>query len=200
MPSLFHERALFRRHGVSALAGVDEAGRGALAGPVVAAAVVLDFGSIPKGIDDSKKLTPSARARLNEEICRSALTSLGIVDAETIDEINILRASLEAMRLAVLGLETLPQAALIDGRDAPALPCLCETLTGGDGLSLSVAAASIVAKVARDRLMERFAERYPSYGFARHKGYGTKAHREAIARFGASPIHRKSFAPLRHHL
>ena len=198
MPSLEHEALLMRRFNIERVAGVDEVGRGCLAGPVVAAAVVLNREKIPKGIEDSKKLSAARRAALDEEIRSASSVSVASVDEKVIDRINILEASLEAMRRALMGLGSMAEGALIDGIHAPPslpFPLLC--VKGGDGVSLSIAAASIVAKVARDRMMEDFSKRYPAYGFEKHKGYGTAAHLEALARLGATPLHRMSFAPLR---
>ena len=191
------ERRLAKRFG-GPVAGVDEAGRGPLAGPVVAAAVILDPANVPAGLNDSKKLTEAVRERLFAEICASADVAVGIASIDRIDTMNILRANLWAMARAVDGLALRPAAALIDGRDVPpALPCPGEAVIKGDARSLSIAAASIIAKVTRDRLMVRLARAYPGYGFERHKGYGTKAHKAAIATLGPSPLHRKSFEPIR---
>jgi len=194
----FEKRAIAK--GLWPLAGLDEAGRGPLAGPVVAAAVVLNPKRIPKGLDDSKRLTAAAREALFEAVLASALSvSVASVAAGGIDRINILRASLEAMRRALTGLAVRPLHALADGRDVPpGLPCGCEALIKGDQRSQSIAAASIVAKVMRDRIMRRCGDHHADYGFGVHMGYGTLRHREAIARHGAVPrIHRESFAPFR---
>ena len=184
--------------GISLICGVDEAGRGPLAGPVTVAAVILDPRAIPAGLDDSKKLTEAARERLYDEILTSAQVSVVSLPAREIDRINILQATLQAMRLAVAGLPAAPHLALIDGRDVPkGLCCHGRAMIGGDATVLSIAAASIMAKVTRDRLMRRAHLAYPAYGFASHKGYGTAAHLDAIKLHGATPLHRLSFSPLR---
>jgi ribonuclease HII len=181
--------------------GIDEAGRGPLAGPVVAAAVVLDRRRIPKslrdGLDDSKKLAPAAREEFFLILRRSAVAiGLGAASAAEIDRINILRATLAAMCRAVTALRMTPAVALVDGNVPPPLTCAVETVIGGDGLSLSIAAASIIAKVTRDRLMRRLAERYGGYGWVTNVGYGTEEHRAALRALGPTPHHRMSFAPL----
>jgi ribonuclease HII len=184
--------------GYMRVAGVDEAGRGPLAGPVSAAAVILDPDSIPEGLADSKTLSEARRADLYERICETATISVAFTSAETIDRINIRQASLDAMARAVKGLAISADFALIDGRDVPGgLEIDAEAVIGGDGKSLSIAAASIIAKVMRDRLMERCEALYSGYGFSGHKGYGTQLHRDAITQLGACAIHRMSFAPLR---
>ena len=190
------ERAAAHRHG-GAVAGIDEAGRGPWAGPVVAAAVVLDLKRVPAGIDDSKALSPEERERLFAEITASAEVGVGVVDVARIDRDNILAATLAAMAHAFAALRTTPAVALVDGNRAPRLPCAVETIVGGDARSLSIAAASIIAKVTRDRMMCDLALRYPGYGFERHKGYGTAVHAAAIARLGVTPEHRRSFRPVR---
>ena len=181
--------------------GVDEAGRGPWAGPVVAAAVVLDPHSIPPGINDSKKLTEMKRALLYQPIMDSARVGIGIVDVEVIDRINILQATLFAMQLAVSNLANsrfaeLPDLALVDGNRAPPLSIRVQTIIGGDTKSLSIAAASIIAKVTRDRIMATLDELYPHYGFAKHKGYGTAAHAAALQQHGPCLAHRQSFKPI----
>ncbi|MFB2549506.1 ribonuclease HII [Ensifer soli] len=185
--------------GAMRVAGTDEAGRGPLAGPVVAAAVVLTPERIPAGLDDSKLLTASRREQLFAEILAVADVSVASSPAALIDRIDIRKASLDAMRRAVLGLfGPAPDLVLVDGRDVPeGLPCPGEALVKGDSRSVSVAAASIVAKVLRDRMMARADRDFPEYGFARHAGYGTVEHRSAIARFGPCALHRMSFRPLR---
>ena len=180
-----------------AVCGVDEAGRGPWAGPVVAAAVILDPANIPSGLNDSKKLTEARRESLFDPIMRAAEVGVGIVGAARIDELNILKATYAAMAEAVAALARAPTIALIDGNRAPPLICQCETIIGGDAKSLSIAASSIIAKVTRDRLMRDFDRQYPDYGFAAHKGYGTAAHAAALQRLGPCPEHRKSFAPIR---
>jgi ribonuclease HII len=194
-PTFERESELIRKNLI--VCGVDEAGRGPWAGPVVAAAVILTPGHIPPGLNDSKKLTPAKRDALFEPIMKVALVGVGIVPAPRIDEINILQATYEAMREAVAALRQAPHVALIDGNRAPPLSCRTETVIEGDGKCLSIAAASIIAKVTRDRLMHSLDMDYPGYGFAAHKGYGTKSHHAALKRLGPCPEHRKSFAPVR---
>ncbi|MFZ4438246.1 MAG: ribonuclease HII [Syntrophales bacterium] len=183
------------------VAGIDEAGRGPLAGPVVAAAVILppgyeQEGTLPKGvrINDSKKLTPRQRERLFETIARDAVSvGIGVVEASQIDVVNILQATLAAMKEAVLALLPSPDYLLIDGINRINLDLSQETIISGDSRSISVAAASIVAKVSRDRMMEMYHRQFPQYNFLRNKGYGTREHREAILKYGRSKIHRRSF-------
>ena len=183
------------------IAGVDEAGRGPLAGPVVAAAVVLPPDFHNPHITDSKKLSPAQRERLYEVIYQGALgVGVGIVDSGEIDRINILQASLQAMAMAVQNLAPRPDHLLIDGTFPTSLEISQEPIPKGDALSISIAAASIVAKVTRDRLMDAYHVYYPCFGFARHKGYPTQEHKVAIRTFGCSPIHRKSFRGVREHL
>ncbi|HWL54469.1 MAG TPA: ribonuclease HII [Chthoniobacteraceae bacterium] len=181
------------------IAGIDEAGRGPLAGPVVAAAVILPVRFSHPLLTDSKQLSPAVRETLYEEL--TALPGLhwavAIVDAEEVDRLNILRATHEAMRRAVAGLPVCPGHVLIDGCPVHPFPVEQTALVGGDGLSYSIAAASIFAKVTRDRLMVEMDALYPGYHFARHKGYGTKLHLDMIDRHGPSPIHRRSFSPVR---
>jgi ribonuclease HII len=177
--------------------GVDEAGRGPWAGPVSAAAVILDPDRLPKGIDDSKKLTEATREALFDEIVERAVASCVVmVDAAQIDALNILQATHLAMRQAIAGLCVSPSLALIDGNRAPLLPCPALSIVKGDSLSLSIAAASILAKVSRDQLMVQADQDYPGYGFARHKGYGVPQHSAALERLGPCPIHRLSFKPV----
>ena len=194
-PSFRRERALIKR-GVWPVAGCDEAGRGPLAGPVVAAAVVLDPKRIPKGIDDSKRLTPEEREDLFEKICATSSFAVAVASPARIDRDNILRASLWALARAVHALPEAPQHVFVDGRDRLALPCECQAVIGGDGLVMSIAAASIVAKVTRDRLMSALAQDCPGYGFEQHKGYAVPEHLEALARLGPSAHHRRLFAPV----
>lgn len=179
-------------------AGVDEAGRGSLAGPVVAAAVILPPGVDLPGLRDSKLLTPAARDRLAHAI-RDVATAWAVaaVEAPEIDATDILRATLQAMAEAVRQLSPQPRLVLVDGGIAPRLPMPARAVVQGDRRVRVISAASILAKVARDRIMEEWASRFPVYGFARHKGYGTAAHRAAIARHGPSPIHRRTFAGVR---
>lgn len=188
------EQVLIAR-GFALVAGVDEAGRGPLAGPVAAAAVILDPRRVPDGIDDSKALLPGRRDELFALIVdRAVAVGIGFASAAEIDAINIRQATFAAMRRAVRALATAPHHVLVDGRDVPPdLPCPAQALVGGDALSLSVAAASIIAKVARDRLMARLDPIHPAYGFAAHKGYATPTHRAALALHGPSPVHRRTF-------
>lgn len=189
----FERAALAEGHLVC---GVDEAGRGPWAGPVVAAAVVLDEMRIPAGLNDSKKLTPTKREALFDPILSLARVGVGIVSAQMIDEINILQATYKAMQEAIAALAVIPTLALVDGNRGPALPCKIKTIVGGDSKSLSIAAASIVAKVTRDRIMQEYDLTFPAYGFAAHKGYGTAVHAAALATYGPCPIHRFSFSPI----
>ena len=178
--------------------GVDEAGRGPWAGPVSAAAVIFDARRIPDGLDDSKVLTAKARERLEIEIKQVALAwCVAFASVEEIGQHNILKATGLAMRRAVEGLATRPAFALVDGNYAFELPCQVQTVVGGDGLSCSIAAASILAKTARDQVMIEMDGLYPGYGFAGHKGYHAPAHVDALKRLGPSPIHRMTWAPLR---
>jgi len=183
--------------GARLIAGIDEAGRGPLAGPVVAAAVILQAGRIPLGIDDSKALEASERERLFEAILAAARVGIGLACAAEIDRVNIRQATFLAMTRALGALGCRPCIALVDGNDRPPLCCPVQMVVGGDAQVLSIAAASIVAKVARDRLMVRIGARYPGFGFAQHKGYATPAHRQALAALGPCPEHRRSFAPVR---
>jgi ribonuclease HII len=191
----------FEKRCTGIVCGIDEAGRGPLAGPVVAAAVILDRRRLPRalrdGLDDSKKLTPAAREKYAAILRASgAVIGVGAASAAEIDRINILRATLVAMCRAVAALKVAPAIALVDGNVAPALPCPVTTVVGGDGLSLSIAAASIIAKVTRDRLMRRLALRYDGYGWEHNVGYGTLRHRTALGALGPTPHHRMSFSPL----
>ena len=183
---------------VRLIVGVDEVGRGPLAGPVVAAAVILDpLRPIP-GLADSKKLSERQREQLAEQIREQALAwALGRAEVEEIDRINILQASLLAMQRAVEALAVTPHEALVDGNRLPSLPCKAQAIVGGDASETVISAASIIAKVARDREMVELDLIHPDYGLARHKGYPTKQHLEALSRLGVSPIHRRSFAPVR---
>jgi ribonuclease HII len=190
---LKHEREAWHL-GYRRVAGIDEAGRGPLAGPVVAAAVILPASFPVTGIDDSKRLTARRRAHLFEEIRFHAVAvGVGRVDPPLIDRLNILQASLLAMEKAVAEMPVHPDYLLIDGTFPVGTPLPQVSLPKGDARSLSIAAASIVAKVTRDRIMEAYHEEYPQFGFSRHKGYPTRAHREAIRAFGCCPIHRRSF-------
>ena len=181
-----------------AIAGVDEAGRGPWAGPVVAAAVVLTPGSIPAGIDDSKALDALSRERLYERIIATSRVGVGIGDVARIDRDNILQATFFAMTTAVGALEgPAPVFVLVDGNQLPRLEIEARAIVDGDAICLSIAAASIVAKVTRDRIMTALALEFPGYGFEQHKGYGTARHREALAALGPTPHHRRSFKPIR---
>jgi ribonuclease HII len=180
------------------VAGVDEAGRGPLAGPVSAAAVILDPARPIQGLDDSKKLTPARRDALDLEIRERALAwAVAWASAEEIDRINILQASMLAMQRAVAALSIRPRRVLVDGNRCPDVGCEARAVIGGDGLVPSIGAASILAKVARDRLMCELDRTFPGYGFAGHKGYPTRAHIEALRRLGPCPEHRRSFGPVR---
>lgn len=180
------------------IAGVDEAGRGPLAGPVSAAAVILDPSRPIVGIDDSKKLSASRRASLDREIRARALAwAVAWATVEEIDRINILQASLLAMQRAVAALAIRPQRILVDGNRCPAFGLEAQAVIGGDGLIPAIGAASILAKVARDRVMEQMDLDFPGYGFARHKGYPTRVHLAALRTLGACPHHRRSFGPVR---
>ena len=177
--------------------GVDEAGRGPLAGPVAAAAAILDPARIPEGIDDSKRLAPARRAALAAALHADAIVAVGVASVAEIDRRNILGATMLAMRRAVAGLPRAPDLALIDGNRAPELACAARAVVGGDRRSLSIAAASIVAKTRRDRIMAALARDWPEYGWERNAGYPTREHLAALARFGPSPHHRAAFAPVR---
>jgi ribonuclease HII len=194
-PSFRRERALIKRS-VWPVAGCDEAGRGPLAGPVVAAAVVLDPARIPKGIDDSKRLTAERREGLFEEICATSSFAVAFASPARIDRDNILRASLWALARAVHALPERPKHVFVDGRDTIDTWCDCEAVIGGDGLVMSIAAASIIAKVTRDRLMCALALDCPGYGFESHKGYAVPEHLDALDRLGPSVHHRSLFAPV----
>ncbi len=179
------------------VAGVDEAGRGPLAGPVTAAAVILDPTRPISGLDDSKKLSAKRRKQLESEVIRGCLYwSVAEASVQEIDELNILQASMLAMRRAVEGLGVSPDLALIDGNRAPALNCKTKPVVGGDRLHAEISAASILAKEARDRLMCRLAEQFPVYGFEQHKGYPTRLHMRALSEHGASVHHRRTFGPV----
>ncbi len=198
-PLQFEQR--LQRQGFRAVAGVDEAGRGPLAGPVLAAAVVLPERFDLPGLTDSKKLSAAARERLFPLIRRQALAvGIGLASPAEIDRYNILQATLRAMVRAVGRLGSAPDYLLVDGITPVPLPLPQQTLKKGDSRSLSIAAASVVAKVVRDRLMTHYDRRYPGYGFAGHKGYGSAAHLQAIAELGPCPIHRGSFRGVREHL
>ena len=193
MDWLLHENEV-RAKGFRYIGGVDEAGRGPLAGPVCAAAVILRDNQIIEGVNDSKKLSEKKREALFDVIREEALAySIAFATVEEIEELNILNATMLAMKRAVEGLSTKADYALIDGNKTPNLDIPCEYVIKGDANSMSIAAASILAKVSRDRLCREYAEKYPEYGFEKHKGYGTKAHTEAILKYGPCEIHRFSF-------
>lgn len=196
-PDDAEERAA-RAAGYACVCGIDEAGRGPLAGPVVAAAVVLPPGLALPGLNDSKKLTARRREALYTQLRKDerVLIGVGMAAAAEIDRLNILRATHEAMARAVLSLPSAPDFCLIDGLPVPQFPLPQRALVKGDARCLSIAAASIVAKVTRDRLMQDLAQQYPGYGFERHAGYGTAAHLAALRRLGPCPEHRRSFAPV----
>jgi len=189
---VFEER--YGARGYQYICGVDEAGAGPLAGPVAAGAVVLPAGCIIRGLDDSKKLSEKLREQLYNQILDVAVAwHVAFVDNNEIDEINILQARLRAMELAVQGLSPATDFALVDGNRSPALGIASAAIQGGDGLSASIAAASVIAKVSRDRIMLDYHKHYPQYGFDKHKGYGTAQHLAAIREFGRTPIHRRTF-------
>lgn len=188
----FEKEALAK--GYKSVCGVDEAGRGPLAGPVCAAAVILPEGVIIDGVNDSKKLSEKKRESLFDIIREQALSySIAYATVDEIEEINILNATMLAMRRAIDGLEIKADYAMIDGNKIPPIDIDAECIVKGDAKSMSIACASILAKVSRDRLLYKYAEEYPMYGFDKHKGYGTKVHREAILKYGPCPYHRKSF-------
>ncbi len=190
-----------RETGHQIVAGIDEAGRGPLAGPVVSAAVILPDGVDLPGIDDSKKLTPAKRNRLYDRLyCVDSAIGIGVVDSAEIDRINILQATLRSMAMAVANLQPRPDHLLIDGIFTIASELSQQTIKKGDSLSISIAAASIVAKVTRDRIMTQVDTLFPEFGFCRHKGYPTQTHRAAIIRHGCSPIHRRTFKGVREYL
>lgn len=190
----FEDRCL--REGARFVAGVDEAGRGPWAGPVVAAAVILDPGNCPVGLNDSKKLTPARRDAIFSDIDARAMVGVAVVSPGDIDKMNILRASLHAMAVALDDLDKTPCVALIDGNQTPPTEIACETVVKGDARSLSIAAASIVAKVTRDRIMTDLAGLHPGYGWETNMGYGTKAHQDGLRLYGVTSHHRRSFKPI----
>lgn len=197
VPTLMLETDLARRVG-GLVCGVDEAGRGPWAGPVSAGAVILRADDIPEGIDDSKALTAARRDGLAVEIkARAVAWGVGFASPEEIEQLNILQATGLAMRRAIEAMSVPPKAALVDGNYRFKLPCEVETAVGGDGLSLSIAAASILAKTARDRIMIEMDAEYPGYGFASHKGYNAPIHQAALKAMGPCAIHRRSWAPIR---
>lgn len=200
-PTMREFEEMARRQGYDRVAGIDEAGRGALAGPVVAAAVILPHGLDVPGVDDSKKLSPARREELFDVIVTEALAvGVGYGNHLLIDRVNILQATLAAMKDAVLQLAPSPDMLLVDGISTVPLPIRQRTIKQGDGASLSIAAASIIAKVTRDRLMTDLDSRFPGYGLAEHKGYGCASHMAAIARLGPCEIHRKTFRGVKEHV
>ncbi len=194
-PTFRRERAAMKR-GIFPVAGCDEAGRGPLAGPVVAAAVVLDPSRIPRGMNDSKKLDRDEREKLYEKICATAQVAVAFGSTARIDRDNILQASLWALARAVRALPVRPRLVFVDGRDRIDVGCDCQAVISGDALVLSIAAASIVAKVTRDRLMARLGVAHPGYGFERHMGYSVPEHFDALSKLGPTIHHRRSFAPV----
>ena len=183
--------------GPAPVCGIDEVGRGPWAGPVVAAAVILDPLAVPEGLDDSKRLAAPRREELSAMLHACATLGIGMASVAEIEAMNILQASFLAMRRAVAALPRRPAFALVDGHlEPPGLPCPCRPVIGGDGLALSIAAASIVAKVARDRIMVALAQQFPGYGWETNMGYGTREHAAALARLGITPHHRRSFEPV----
>lgn len=194
-PDLAFERKAIRR-GSRIVAGVDEAGRGPLAGPVVVAAVILNHRKVPEGLDDSKKLTPGLREELHEKLMATAIVSIAVAPPSVIARLNILQATMWAMRQAVLGLHMRPDHVLVDGNIVPRdLPCPGEAVIGGDGRSVSIAAASIIAKVTRDRMCQIMHSDEPDFGFSGHKGYSTPEHLAALTAQGPGRHHRMGFAP-----
>lgn len=192
MPSFTRERKIGGH-----VAGIDEAGRGPLAGPVYAAAVILDPARLPRGVDDSKAMTADARDKMFDKIMERALAvGIGVASVTEIDEINILQATMLAMRRAADALALAPAHAFVDGNRAPALACPVETIIDGDAKSMSIAAASIIAKVTRDRVMRTLCAEHPGYNWAQNKGYGTPDHLAALDLLGPSVHHRRSFAPV----
>ena len=187
------EESLYEK-GYKLVCGVDEAGRGPLCGPVVAAAVILKPGQMIDGVNDSKKISEKKREKLYEDIMANALAvGVGMSDVDVIEEVNILNATKLAMKQAISNLKIQPEYVLIDGNQMIDITMDAETVVSGDAKSESIAAASIIAKVTRDRMLLEWDKEYPEYGFAKHKGYGTKAHIDAIGKYGLTPLHRKSF-------
>lgn len=200
-PDPFFFEALARKNGYNLIAGVDEAGRGPLAGPVVAAAVILPQGIDLPGVRDSKKMAEKSRREAFSVILSAALAAgIGVVSSRYIDEFNILKAALEAMKRAILALDHEPDFLLIDGIQKVSLPTPQECLKKGDARSRTISAASVLAKVYRDRIMLAYHNMYPHYGFDRHKGYGTKRHMEALRKYGPSPVHRLTFKGVKENL
>jgi ribonuclease HII len=198
LDAMLHFERLLWKQGIVHVAGVDEVGMGPLAGPVVAAAVIFPPGTEIKGIDDSKALDEETRLRLEAEIRKqAAATGIGVVEVEEIDRLNIYHAGLRAMQLALGNLAIVPQHVLVDSRTIPGVTQPQSSFDKGDGINFSIASASILAKVHRDRLMTELDKLYPGYGFASHKGYATEAHQNAIRELGPSPVHRRSFDYIR---
>jgi ribonuclease HII len=196
--NLYHYERLLRARGLNLVAGVDEAGRGPLAGPVVIGAVILPLNGHIPSLNDSKKLTPKRREELYYRIKERALAvSVSVIGVEEIDSDNIYQATIHGMYQALAGLSPAPDAALIDAVPLPQLTIYSQSLVGGDAISASIAAASIIAKVERDKIMDELDALYPVYGFSRHKGYGTREHFQAIQAYGPCPIHRCSFEPIK---
>ncbi len=194
MTEFWKYEAEMKEQGFARICGADEAGRGPLAGPVYAAAVILPYGENIEGLNDSKKLSEKKREELFDIIIRKAVGyGIACAEVEEIEEINILNASFLAMRRAIERINPMPDFALIDGNMVRNIPVCAKSIVKGDSLSASIAAASILAKVSRDRLLKEYDEKYPQYGFSKHKGYPTKAHYEAIEKFGPCPMHRLSF-------
>lgn len=196
-PNLLQHDRHFLDQGFQSLAGVDEAGRGPLAGPVVASAVIVRDFSFSSLVDDSKKMSPKAREIAFEEILEKSVVGIGVIDPPLIDKINIYEATLRAMKEAVTKLGEIPACVLVDGPRGPRLPFKQFPIIDGDAVSFSIACASIVAKVTRDRIMEYYDRLYPEYGFKKHKGYGTEQHLEALRKHGPCKIHRRSFEPVK---
>jgi ribonuclease HII len=194
---LLRQERRLKACGYSCIAGVDEAGRGPLAGPVVASAVILKDVNFSAQIDDSKKLSAKRREQAYGEIREKAVVGIGIVDEKIIDEINIYRATLKAMEMAINNLEIPPDYVIVDGRVRLSTKSPVKCIIKGDSRSMSIAAASIIAKVTRDRIMAGYDTEYPLYGFRKHKGYPTRSHKAALKRFGPSPIHRRSYQPVK---
>lgn len=195
-----YERSL-RQQGIRFIAGVDEAGRGPLAGPVVAAAVILPEDFPVMGLNDSKQLTAEQRMKWREQIEKKAISvGIGVIDVEYIDSVNILQATYEAMRVAIKQLDPAPDYILADAVTIPKISTPQQAVIKGDSKSHSIAAASVIAKTTRDEWMEKIAKRYPEYGFDQHKGYGTAEHLAALEKYGVTPVHRKSFAPVKKYL
>lgn len=192
MPDLSMENQ-FKGH----IAGVDEAGRGPWAGPVVSAAVILDLDNIPQGIEDSKKLSAKAREILFQQIIETSQVGIGLASVEEIDRLNILGATKLSMQRAVAALPGMPDVALVDGNQPPVLPCPTYPVVKGDDKSLSIAAASIIAKVTRDRIMQDLSKKFSGFGWQTNQGYGTKEHQEGLKKLGVTIHHRRSFAPIR---